>query len=169
MKNGRCCNLCCRPPNPRTTLSGSPPLVERHAILHQYRDSLARFSQSAWTMADRVFPLSPLVAHRPGESHFGGLAARAGCHRPDRVVALVYRWLQCAGHKTASGGGNLPTHEPCDHALGRSRGGWGTKLHLVTDGAGSPLAVRLSAGQAGEALSAEPALDAVCIHRPRGR
>lgn len=64
---------------------------------------------------------------------------------------------------------NLPAHEPVDHALGRCRGGWGTKLHLVTDGAGLPLAVRLSAGQAGEALYAEPVLEAVCIHRPRGR
>lgn len=52
--------------------------------------------------------------------------------------------------------------------MGRSRGGWGTKLHLVTDGAGLPLAIKLSAGQAGEALYAEPVLDAVCIHRPHG-
>nr|WP_157991357.1 IS5 family transposase [Caldimonas tepidiphila] len=62
----------------------------------------------------------------------------------------------------------LPPNEPQDHALGRSRGGWGTKLHLVTDGVGLPLAVRLSAGQAGEALYAEPVLDAVRICRPSG-
>lgn len=41
-------------------------------------------------------------------------------------------------------------------------------MHLVTDGAGLPLAVKLSAGQAGEALYAEPVLNAVSIHRPRG-
>jgi transposase len=64
---------------------------------------------------------------------------------------------------------NQPAYEPLDHALGRSRGGWGTKLHLVTDGAGLPLAVQLSAGQAGEALYAEPVLDAVCIHQAHGR
>lgn len=52
-----------------------------------------------------------------------------------------------------------------DHALGRSRGGWGTKLHLVTDGEGLPLAVQLSPGQSGEALYAEPVLDAICIRR----
>lgn len=38
----------------------------------------------------------------------------------------------------------------------------------MTDGAGLPLAVRLSAGQAGEALYAEPVLDAVRICRPSG-
>jgi transposase len=40
---------------------------------------------------------------------------------------------------------------------------------LVTDGAGLPLAVQISAGQAGEALYAEPVLDAAFIHRPRGQ
>lgn len=64
---------------------------------------------------------------------------------------------------------NPPADEPSDHALGRSRGGWGTKLHLLTDGAGLPLAVQLSAGQAGEALYAEPVLEAVCLQRPGGR
>ena len=38
----------------------------------------------------------------------------------------------------------------------------------MTDGAGLPLSVALSAGQAGEALYAEPVLDAVRICRPGG-
>lgn len=66
------------------------------------------------------------------------------------------------------GGKNLLPNEPADHALGRSRGGFGTKLHLVTDGSGLPLAVKVSAGQAGEALFAEPVLDAVRIAQTRG-
>ena len=37
--------------------------------------------------------------------------------------------------------------EPEDHALGYSRGGFGTKLHLLTDSNGIPLHVELSAGQ----------------------
>ena len=37
--------------------------------------------------------------------------------------------------------------EPDDHALGRSRGGWGSKLHVVTDGKGLVLAVTVTAGQ----------------------
>lgn len=64
--------------------------------------------------------------------------------------------------------------EPPDHALGRSRGGFTTKLHLVTDGAGLPLAVALSAGQAHESRYATRVLDAVRIvgrrpGRPRRR
>ncbi len=40
--------------------------------------------------------------------------------------------------------------EPEDHALGRSRGGFGSKFHLKTDGRGTPLAVVLTAGQVHE-------------------
>lgn len=36
--------------------------------------------------------------------------------------------------------------EPADHALGRSRGGYGTKLHLLVDGRGVPLAATLTPG-----------------------
>lgn len=37
--------------------------------------------------------------------------------------------------------------EPSDHALGRSRGGYGTKIHVLCDGEGHPLHFHLSAGQ----------------------
>lgn len=37
--------------------------------------------------------------------------------------------------------------EPKDHALGRSRGGWGTKIHILCDAMGHPLHFHLTAGQ----------------------
>jgi transposase len=58
--------------------------------------------------------------------------------------------------------------ERADHALGRSRGGFGTKVHLVTDGAGLPLAAEVSPGQAHESRYVEPVLNAVRVGRPRG-
>jgi len=42
---------------------------------------------------------------------------------------------------------NQDPQEPDDHALGRSRGGLGTKIHLLCDGQGHPLHFDLSAGQ----------------------
>jgi hypothetical protein len=36
--------------------------------------------------------------------------------------------------------------EPADHALGRSKGGFGTKLHILCDAEGHPLHFELSAG-----------------------
>lgn len=47
--------------------------------------------------------------------------------------------------------------EPTDHALGRSRGGFTTKLHILCDGRGHPLHFHLTAGQTHDST----ALDAV--------
>ncbi len=50
--------------------------------------------------------------------------------------------------------------EPEDHALGRSRGGFGCKLHLLCDGLGHPLAFLLTPGQTHEAKGFEPLMEA---------
>lgn len=42
------------------------------------------------------------------------------------------------------------SEEPGDHALGRSRGGFSTKIHLLCDGHGLPLGFHLTAGQTHE-------------------
>jgi transposase len=41
--------------------------------------------------------------------------------------------------------------EPPDHAIGRSRGGWCTKVHHLVDGNGRALVVLVGPGQAGDA------------------
>lgn len=48
--------------------------------------------------------------------------------------------------------------EASDHALGRSRGGFTTKIHLLCDGRGLPLHFELSAGQDHESKSLEALL-----------
>jgi transposase len=57
----------------------------------------------------------------------------------------------------ARGGGGSKKGEPdgSDEALGRSRGGLTTKLHLVCDGNGLPLAIHLTAGQRSESAQFE--------------
>jgi transposase len=49
--------------------------------------------------------------------------------------------------------------EPSHHELGRSRGGWGTKVHVLVDGRGVPLGAYLTPGQAHEVHGVEPLLD----------
>ncbi len=49
--------------------------------------------------------------------------------------------------------------EPDDHAIGRSRGGLTTKIHALTDAREAPVAVRLTAGQAGDNPQLVPLLD----------
>jgi transposase len=47
---------------------------------------------------------------------------------------------------------------PDDQALGRSRGGFGTKIHLAVDSLGNPLEVHLSPGQDADSIHAETLL-----------
>lgn len=49
--------------------------------------------------------------------------------------------------------------EPSDHALGRSRGGFSTKIHLLCDGHGHPLHFALSPGQAHESTLLDALLE----------
>ena len=51
--------------------------------------------------------------------------------------------------------------EPRDHALGRSRGGFSTKIHLLCDANGHPLHFHLTAGQAHESTALQDLLNGV--------
>lgn len=53
--------------------------------------------------------------------------------------------------------------------MGRSRGGFGTKIHLVCDGNGLPLAVEVTPGQRQESTQFERVLNKVRIPNRRGR
>jgi transposase len=54
---------------------------------------------------------------------------------------------------------------PKDEALGRSRGGFSTKIHLACDGKGRPLCVVLTPGQRHGSTQLEELLDAVRVAR----
>jgi transposase len=70
----------------------------------------------------------------------------------------------CGRWRAKKGG---PAQEPADHALGRSRGGWGSKLHLTCDARGTITAFRLTAGQIQECTQAIALLESVHIGRRR--
>ncbi|WP_376700818.1 IS5 family transposase [Micromonospora echinospora] len=55
--------------------------------------------------------------------------------------------------------------EPADHALGRSRGGLTTKLHLGCEQGQKPLAIVLTAGQRGDSPQFIPVLTAIRVPR----
>jgi transposase len=86
---------------------------------------------------------------------------------------VVHRWFfgsgipgRCWGFKKNS---HQHSKEPKDHALGRSRGGFGSKFHLVTDGRGLPLVVEVTAGQRHESTQVETLLDGIAVAQPVGR
>ena len=53
----------------------------------------------------------------------------------------------------------IPRPEPDDHALGRSRGGWTTKIHALVDHVMRPVGVILGPGHAGDNPQLVPLLD----------
>ncbi|WP_406229062.1 IS5 family transposase [Streptomyces anthocyanicus] len=83
----------------------------------------------------------------------------------------------CRAHQHAAGArkkGLQTKAEPEDHALGRSRGGLSTKVHLASDSHARPLAVRVTAGQAGDAPAFEAVMAGIRVPRrgpgrPRSR
>ncbi|TDQ00691.1 transposase [Labedaea rhizosphaerae] len=58
--------------------------------------------------------------------------------------------------------------EPADHALGRSRGGWTTKLHLACEQGQKPLSLVLTGGQRGDSPQFIPVLASIRVPRLDG-
>lgn len=60
--------------------------------------------------------------------------------------------------------------EPADHALGRSRGGFSTKIHILCDGQGHPLHFHLTPGQDHESTVFDTLLEGAdaCLHDSQG-
>ncbi|MBR9753372.1 MAG: IS5 family transposase [Gammaproteobacteria bacterium] len=78
-----------------------------------------------------------------------------------------------ATRASAVGGKKGGSEEPLDHALGRSRGGITTKIHLICDRLGWPITFTLSAGQESDTRYFMPTLEKVhlpgSLGRPRKR
>lgn len=58
---------------------------------------------------------------------------------------------------------------PADHALGRSRGGLTTKIHLAADGRCRPLGFVLTPGRAGDVPAFTQVMARLRVPRPAGR
>lgn len=71
-------------------------------------------------------------------------------------------------HQHAAGArnrGTVRSNELDDHALGRSRGGLSTKVHLAADGGARPRAFAVTAGQAGDAPACETVMSRIRVPR----
>lgn len=66
---------------------------------------------------------------------------------------------------TAPSGGEAQARE----ALGRSQGGFSTKLHLRAEGNGRPMTAVLTAGERHEQVALEALMDRGAVRRPTGR
>ncbi|WP_435851836.1 IS5 family transposase [Streptomyces umbrinus] len=88
----------------------------------------------------------------------------------DSTVVRAHQHAAATGRK----GGSTGRMNHNDHALGRSRGGLTTKIHLACDGKGRPLAIMLTPGQRHDSVCARPLLERIRVPRaglgrPRSR
>ncbi|EMF29078.1 transposase IS4 family protein [Streptomyces gancidicus BKS 13-15] len=119
-------------------------------------------------MADGLHPLPPLRDRRgvhPGLAADPGPGRRRRGHRlagPDR---LHHRPRPPARRRHRPKRGNQRPDEPDDHALGRSRGGLTTKVHLACDGKGRPLALLVTPGQRHDSVCARILLERIRVPR----
>ncbi|SDE50405.1 IS5 family transposase [Glycomyces harbinensis] len=98
------------------------------------------------------------------------------------IVKAIWTFLDAAGHLTwtvsvdsttvrahhaaAGAGRRLVPGEPDDHALGRSRGGWTTKIHLAADASQTVLSFKLTAGHMADSPHLPGVLDDIGVPRP---
>lgn len=69
-------------------------------------------------------------------------------------------------HQAAAGARKVPVPgEPANHALGRSRGGWTTKVHLAADASQTVLSFKLTAGQCGDSPQFQLVLERISVPR----
>ncbi|MEU7018972.1 IS5 family transposase [Streptomyces sp. NPDC046385] len=105
------------------------------------------------------------------------LAAADAAGRIDWSVVSVDSTV-CRAHQHAAGARRRPARVPgrrrrpaehrSDEAVGRSRGGLTTKIHLASDGSRRPLSILITPGQWGDAPQLITVLDRIRVPRPAG-
>ncbi|MFF2028463.1 IS5 family transposase [Streptomyces sp. NPDC058171] len=104
------------------------------------------------------------------EKVFTALLAQADAEGDlDWVVAVDSTIVRAHQHAAGARPKGAPAGEPDDHALGRSRGGLTTKIHLAADGRCRPLAFVVTPGQAGDAPAFEHVMARIWVPQPIGR
>ena len=86
----------------------------------------------------------------------------------DGTIVRAHQHAAGARHRPSKADRAANVEHPPDEALGRSRGGFTTKLHLACDGRGRPLAVVPDPGQRHESTQLGAVLDAIRVPRRAG-
>jgi transposase len=89
----------------------------------------------------------------------------------DSTIARAHQHAAGARHRPdlqAEPPGGPAGDEPGDHALGRSRGGWTTKLHLACEQGRKMLAFVVTGGQRGDSPQFTTVLGRIRVPRPAG-
>lgn len=159
----------------RRSMERSSHHHQRHPLEATHWFTLARSSREIRSLANLLRPLQSLEARWYLGSFAGPCPDQVGCSRRGRVGG------ECRRHGDPGSptrrGSQKPAEcgrrkkgllNPEEEALGRSRGGFSTKVHLACDGKGRPLSIVLTPGQRHSSTQLEELLDTVRIPRPEG-
>jgi transposase len=126
-------------------------------------------------LAGDLRPVSPLAAQRHlgadpdwvagprGRSRIDHLGCQRGLHH--RLGAPARGRNAQKGDLQTEPPGEVGGVEPADHALGRSRGGWSTKLHLGCEQGRKPLSILITAGRCGDSPQFAAVLQRIRVPR----
>src|SRR5262245_33596931 len=144
-------------------VEGPPPDDRRHPLgLVRWRP-LAQPAGALRPLAERLRPLPQLGPQGPVGPPPAPAPGPQADRRRNRLGAVLHRRQRRAGAPVGGRGAGKkgPADEPEDHGWVRSQGGFSTKLHLIWDGAGTPMAVTISPGQRHETQQFVPLMEEV--------
>lgn len=137
---------------------------QRHPLATGDRGAVARSAGTVWAVADGVQPLAPVAAGRRLGPGAGGAASRGRRRRRPRLAPPLSRRHDDPGAPKRGRG----EKRGGDQALGRSRGGFSTKIHLRAERSGKPICVVLTPGQRHEATQVAALLERGAVKRIGG-
>src|SRR5271169_3911894 len=119
--------------------------IERHLVRRGTRLQMARSAQAVWQLAHHLYPHESVVEERGAGSGVRTVATRSDRAHQDRSRGLGQHRRQSPSGWHGGSKKNGP------QAIGKSRSGWTTKIHMVAADARTAITFALSPGQAHDA------------------
>ena len=116
--------------------------AQRYFVRRRTRLQVARVAESFWQLAHHLHAHEPLGQERSAQPSVRTASAKGDCEGHHRGSFTGQHLRQGASRRHGRGQKNGP------QSIGKSRGGWTTKLHMVAADDRTPLAFSLSPGQA---------------------
>ena len=135
----------------RATSSRPPSRCECHPLVASHGCSLAGYpTRTIWQSSDDFQPVLSVAKSRDLAADMVKLNATSRCSREDRLGSPLCRWYDCPRSPACCWGKG---GEPEIQALGRSVGGFSTKVHVKAEGFGKPINFVVTSGERHEAVA----------------